>query len=340
MAIKQGYIAVYGASGHTGKFVIDELRRRNMPVIAAGRDPSRFYGDLPFRTARINDPASLDLAFSDCAVIINCAGPFLDTAVPIVEAALRIGSCYIDVTAEQASAQALFDTYDERARAAGITIIPAAGFYGGLADLLATALVGGERVDEMTTAIALSHWWPTQGTRLTGESNNVPRVVVEKGKIVPMHLPAREISWFFDAPFGEQPMVELSFSEIVTISRHLPIQALHSYLNTAPLAELRDASTPPPTAIDPNGRSAQLFAMEVVAANADGRRRAKASGQDIYAVSAPLAAEAAARLLQPSFDRRGALSLGQAFNAHEFLLSLAPAHLTVEFVSLSTGQFF
>jgi uncharacterized protein YbjT (DUF2867 family) len=332
MANNAGNIAVYGATGHTGQFVISELRRRKLPVIAVARDTSGLSADVPARTAHISDPAALDRAFADCAVIINCAGPFLDTAVPIVEAALRNGCSYIDVTAEQASAQALFDTYHWPARAAGITIIPAAGFYGGLADLLASALVGGGHADEITTAIALDHWWPTEGTRKTGERNQVPRVVIEKGELVPMALPARKISWTFDAPFGEQPMVELSFSEIVTISRHLPVQTLHSYLNTAPLDELRNASTPPPTAVDAQGRSAQRFAMEVVAINADGRHRAKASGQDIYAVSAPIAVEAAARMLQASFDRRGALSLGQAFDAKDFLFSIAPAHLAVELV--------
>lgn len=325
-------IAVYGATGHTGNFVVNELRRRGLPVIAVGREMSRLRADVPARTASIDDPEALDRAFAGCAVIINCAGPFLDTAAPIVEAALRTGCCYIDVTAEQASAKAMFDTYDQPARAAGITVIPAAGFYGGLADLLASALVGDRHASEITTAIALDHWWPTEGTRRTGERNRVPRVVVENGQLAPMALPARKIDWTFDAPFGTQPMVELSFSEIITMSRHLSVQALHSYLNTTSIDELRDAATPSPAAIDAQGRSAQRFMMEVVAVNAGSRHRAIASGQDIYAVSAPIMVEAAARMLEPSFDRRGALALGQAFDAREFLNAIAPVHLAVEFV--------
>lgn len=322
-------IAVYGAGGHTGRFVIAELLRRALPVIAVGRTASRLPPGLPARTATIDDPVSLDRAFAGCAVVINCAGPFLDTAARIVEAALRGPCSYIDVTAEQASAQSTFDTYDWPAREAGVTVLPAAGFYGGLADLLATALVGDGRASRITTAIALDHWWPTEGTRRTGARNRVPRLVVEDGRLTPM-VPGETMEWTFDAPHGRRPMVELPFSEVITISRHLRVRSLHSFLNAAALGEVREAATPPPVAVDARGRSAQRFAMEVVATDAAGTRRAKAQGQDIYAVSAPIVVEAAARLLDPSFSRRGALALGQAFEAEDFLRALSPAHLAVE----------
>jgi len=324
-----GAVAVYGASGHTGRFVVDELRRRALPVVVAGRTPSRLPAALPARTAAIDDPASLDRAFAGCAVVINCAGPFLDTAAPIVDAALRAGCSYVDVTAEQASAQSTFETYDQPAREAGVTVIPAAGFYGGLGDLLASALVGDGSVETITTAIALDHWWPTEGTRRTGARNRFPRMVVEDGRLVPM-VPAGTVGWTFDAPHGRQPMVELPFSEVITIFRHLKVRSLHTYLTAASLDEIRDAATPPPMAVGARGRSAQRFAMEVVAVGAMGTRRAKAHGQDIYAVSAPIVVEAATRLLDPSFPRRGALALGQAFEAADFLRALSPAHLVVE----------
>jgi len=324
-------VAVYGASGHTGKFVVAELRRRGIPVIAVGRDPSRLPSDLPGRTAAIDDPAALDRALAGCALVINCAGPFLDTAAPVVEAALRAGCSYLDVTAEQASAQSTFETYDRPARNAGITVIPAAGFYGGLADLLASALVGDEPVDEITTVVALDRWWPTEGTRKTGERNRVPRVVLENGQLAAMTVPPRNMEWAFDAPHGKQPVVELPFTEIITISRHLDVRSVHSYLNATALSDVRDGSTPPPLAIDAQGRSAQRFAMEVVAVGPTGTRRATAHGQDIYAVSAPIVVEAAARILAPAFRRRGALALGQAFDARDFLRAFAPTHLAVAF---------
>jgi 2,4-dienoyl-CoA reductase-like NADH-dependent reductase (Old Yellow Enzyme family) len=145
-----------------------------------------------------------------------------------------------------------------------------------------------------------------------------------------MVVPPTNRDWSFHAPHGVQPVVELPFSEIITIARHLEVRGVRSYLNAAALNDVRDAGTPPPQAIDAQGRSAQRFAMDVVAVGASGTRRASAHGQDIYAVSAPLVAEAAARIREPSFQRRGALALGQAFDARDFLHALTPTHLTVE----------
>jgi hypothetical protein len=326
-------VAVYGATGHTGTFVVNELRRRGIAVLAVARDISRIAEGIPAVAASIDDPAALDAAFAGCAIVINCAGPFLDTAAPIVEAALRAKASYLDVTAEQPAARALFDGYHERAREAGIAIIPAAGFYGGLADLMASALVGDGHADEITTAVALDHWWPTEGTRITGERNKSPRMMVEQGRLTPIALPAQEIDWTFAQPFNTQRMVELSFSEVTTISHHIAVDSLHSYFSLGPLEEVRSATTPAPAAVDADGRSAQRFMMEVVARTGTETRRARATGQDIYAISAPIIVEAAARMLQPSFQRRGALSLGQAFEPKAFLDALASSHLAIQLAS-------
>ena len=320
-------IAVYGASGHTARFVLAELQRRGLPARAVGRRAATLPAGVPTHVASIDDPSALDAAFAGCAVVINCAGPFLDTALPVAEAAIRAGAGYIDVTAEQPSAMAVFERLDAPARAAGVAVIPAAGFYGGLADLLATALLGPQGMaDALTVAIALDRWWPTAGTRETGARNTSPRLVIDDGRLVAMPLPAGHSTWRFGAPHGEQAMIELPFSETITISRHLRVRSLRAHLTQASLAEIRDETTPPPAAADESGRSAQQFEMVVQARAGDTVRTASASGRDIYAVSAPLVVEAAARLSRPG-RRTGALALGEAFDAGDFLRSLAPAHL-------------
>lgn len=324
-------IAVYGASGHTGAFVVAELQRRGLPLVAIGRDRSRLPANLPGREAAIDNPNALQQAFDGCAVVINCAGPYLDTADPIIEAALRAGCSYLDLAPEQASAQSTFATWDPAARERRKAVIPAAAFYGGLADLLATALVDNAPADDITVAVSLDRWWPTVGTRRTGERNHAPRVVLEDGQIVPMATPSARMDWTFEAPLGAQKLVELPFSETITIARHLAVRRIRGYLNEAALADVRNPDTPPPTAVDAQGRSAQRFAMDVVASGPSGTRRAKARGQDIYAVSAPIVVEAAARLAHSSFDRFGALALAQAFDARDFLAALAPEHFTLEF---------
>ncbi len=176
-------VAVFGAAGHTGRFVVAELERRDFTPVAVGRDGAKLAAsgfqdrDVAVRTAAIDDPASLDRAFAEVAAVINCAGPFLDTAETVVAAALRARIHYLDVTAEQPSALAVFDKFDAPAREAGLVVMPAMGFYGGLADLLATAAMGGwDLADEIRVGIALDSWRPTPGTRITGERNYARRL--------------------------------------------------------------------------------------------------------------------------------------------------------------------
>lgn len=324
-------IAVYGATGHTGQFVVHEIHRRGLQAVAIGRSAARLDQTHPAAVARriaeLDDPASLERAFDGCAVVINCAGPFLDTAAPVARAALRAGCHYIDVTAEQGSAQASFAELDAPARAAGRVVIPAAAFYGGLADLLATALASDGDVDEITVAIALDRWWPTAGTRRTGERNNLQRLVVANGHLVPL-VPSAEVpDWVFSGPLGRQAMIELPFSEVITLAHHLKVGRIRSLLNRSALRDLRDAATPPPTAADESGRSAQRFELEVRVLQNGIIKTAGARGQDIYAVTAPIVVEAALRLLAPGYRRSGALALAEAVDPIALLGALHGAAL-------------
>ena len=336
------FIAVYGAAGHTGQFVVREAQRLGLPVVAVGRSAARLAETFPAavtqRVAVLDDPVSLQKAFAGCAVVINCAGPFLDTAAPVAQAALRAGCHYIDVTAEQASAQASFADFDEAARAAGRVVIPAAGFYGGLADLLASALASAGTIEEITVAIALDRWWPTAGTRKTGERNKVPRVVVKDGRLAPMTPSPQVPDWSFSASLGTQPMVELPFSEIITLSHHLRAGAIRSLINRSALEDIRDATTPPPTAADDGGRSAQRFELVVQLVQGGVTRSAGVRGQDIYAVTAPIVIEAARRLLAPSYGQRGALALAEAVDSVELLHALHGRALDVSLPRMASDR--
>jgi short subunit dehydrogenase-like uncharacterized protein len=336
-------IAVYGANGHTGRFVIRELLRRGIAPVAVARDEAKLaVSDLaargvPTRAASIDDPASLDRALTDVAAVINCAGPFLDTAAAVGEAALRAGIHYLDITAEQPSAQATFDRFSESARAAGVVVVPAMGFFGGLADLLATAAMGDWGLaEEIEIAVGLDSWQPTLGTRITGHRNTSRRQVLADGRLQGIRQPPRETTWDFPDPLGRQDVVELPLSEIVLMSHHLQVSELHSYINQAPLNDLRDPTTPPPAALDERGRSAQLFALEVAARREGDERRALAQGRDIYAVTAPLVCEAVQRVVEGPGQLRGALAPGEIFDAESFLQALSPEHLT--FSTLATTR--
>jgi hypothetical protein len=322
-------VMVYGATGHTARFVVDELLQRGLTPVLAGRSAERLaavaarHAGLDHRAVGLDDSVVLRKAIADVGVVVNCAGPFLDTALPLAQAAVEVGSHYLDVTAEQPAVQQVYGELDAPARDAGVAVVPAMAFYGGLADLLVTAaLNGGTRADEVEVAIGLDRWWPTAGTRATGARNTATRMVIRGGALAPLVSPAPTGTWYYPEPLGDQRVVQLPFSEVVTIHRHLSVGELRSYLNTAPLSDLYDTETPPPTAIDEAGRSAQQFVVDVVVRRGSDTRRLSATGRDIYAVTAPIVVEGALRLLDGRYCRPGAAAPGQAFDAGAVLAAL------------------
>jgi short subunit dehydrogenase-like uncharacterized protein len=312
--------------------VAGELERRGLSVRRVSRGAARHVpaahdsgrrGDTTWAYASCDDAAALDAALDGSRAVINCAGPFLDTAPAVAEAALRAGAHYLDIAAEQRSVRQTLATYDEEAAHRGVVVLPAMAFYGGLADLLAAQLCAGmESVDEIMIGVALDHWHPTAGTRRTGDRNTARRVIVTDGHLAPLpNSPARR-EWRFPPPFGELAVTAVPLSEVITISRHIAARRIESFMNDAPLQDLGRTTTPPPSSASAGGKSNQQFVMEVVASEKGNSRRIAAFGCDIYAVSAPLVVEAVARILSHPPARGGSFAPAELFDARDFLAAV------------------
>ena len=311
-------VTVFGAYGHTGRFVVAELRKRGWIPILSGRNAARLMemrganSSLEIRVADVENPKSLEAAISGGSAVINCAGPFLDTAIPVIQVATHLGIPYLDIAAEQAAVLRVFERFGDDPKASNVVIAPAMAFYGGLGDLMATAAMGDwNSADEICIAVGLDSWKPTLGTRLTGQRNQGRRFIFSNNKLERADPPPGRM-WNFPSPFGEQAVVPLSLSETITISRHLRTRDVRAFMNDSPLADLRNPETPAPSPADDSGRSSQLFAMDVIARRGNQQRRVTASGRDIYWVTAPIVVEATERIVN-------------------FLSSLTPKYLTLEF---------
>ncbi|MEO6526841.1 MAG: saccharopine dehydrogenase NADP-binding domain-containing protein [Gemmatimonadaceae bacterium] len=345
--MRSEYVGVFGANGHTGRFVAAELARRGIQARWIGRDQNALralqfdlqHGDV--RVASVADAASLARAFDGLGAVINCAGPFFDTSRPVIAAALAAGSHYLDVTAEQATVLDTIEMWDRPAKAAERVVLPAMAFFGGLADLIATSTLGTwTTVDAIAVAVALDSWHPTPGTRLTGQRNTAARVIVRDGTLSAVPTPPPSGTWDFPAPFGSQPVKCVALSEIITLSRHIEANAITSYMTMRPLADLADTTTPPPKASDALGRSDQRFAMAVRVRRGAQVRESVFMGRDIYAVSAPLIVEASARLLRESeTGHSGVSSPGEIFDATDFLASLGDVLERVQMPTARRGEF-
>lgn len=120
-------------------------------------------------------------------------------------------------------------------------------------------------------------------------------------------------------------------ADTLTMSRHLLVPQISSYMTRAAVADLTDPDAAAPEAADDTGRSAQTFLVEVVVRRRGEERRAIARGRDIYAVTAPLVVEAARRVVAGLVRVPGVFAAGEAFDARDFLTSLTPEPLSLEF---------
>ncbi|BCJ48088.1 saccharopine dehydrogenase [Actinoplanes ianthinogenes] len=315
-------IAVYGATGHTGRHVTTELRRRGHTPLLLGRDLAQLQtlGEHP-RQANTDDPAALDRALHDAAAVINTAGPFATTAGPLIEAAQRAGIPYLDVAAE---IEANLDTFTRYADSP-TPIIPAMAFFGGLGDLLATtALDGATTADEIQIAYGLTSWHPTPGTLAAGtvsaQRRGGRRLRYTAGSLRHHDDALPIVDWTFPAPLGPQKVLaEFTMADVVTIPTHLHVPTITTYMTTSAATDLANAGP----------RTPETFTVDVRIRTGTTEHRITATGHDIYAVTAPLAVEAAERLLTGrTHHTRGVASAATAFDAPDFLTALTP-HLTV-----------
>ncbi|KKZ73538.1 saccharopine dehydrogenase [Streptomyces showdoensis] len=331
---------MFGAYGHTGRFVVAELLARGFVPVPSGRNAGALRElaeehALEARVASADDPASLDRALAGTVAVVNCAGPFASTTGPVIEAALRAGIPYLDVAAEIEANLDTFAHYRDRAAEAGALVVPAMAFFGGLGDLLVTAAMGDwSGADEAHIAYALSDWHPTAGTRRSGavsrERRGAHRLRYRGGRWERRTDAAPTLDWEFPRPVGRRPVIgEFTMADVVTVPQHLSIPDVTSYMTAEAARDVVAPDTPAPTATDGSGRSGQTFLVDVLVRSGGAERRATARGRDIYAVTAPLVVEAVDRVLTGRTRGVGVASAGELFDAVDFLRALAP-HITFD----------
>ncbi len=125
-------LLIYGANGYTGELISRLAVARGLRPVLAGRNATRVRAladelGLPFRVFNLDDGATIDAGLADVTVVLHCAGVFNETAAPMVEACLRCGVHYLDISGEIVVFEALARR-DAAARAAGVLLLPGVGF--------------------------------------------------------------------------------------------------------------------------------------------------------------------------------------------------------------------
>ncbi|MBM7086506.1 hypothetical protein [Micromonospora humidisoli] len=120
---------ILGGTGRSGRAIAAELRRRNIEPVLVGRDAERLEaaaGGLPTMLAGTVRETVAAIRREQPAVVVNTVGPFIETALPLLDACLPTGH-YLDLANDLASVSAVLGRHGELT-AAGRTAVTGAGF--------------------------------------------------------------------------------------------------------------------------------------------------------------------------------------------------------------------
>uniref|UniRef100_A0A6Q2YPK2 Saccharopine dehydrogenase-like oxidoreductase n=1 Tax=Esox lucius TaxID=8010 RepID=A0A6Q2YPK2_ESOLU len=152
------HIIIFGASGFTGQFVVEELARTmsegpngTLKWAVAGRSRPKLekvleqaagvLGKPELRAAvevlvaDVGEPDSLAAMCKQAVIVLNCVGPYRFWGEPVVKACVENGAHCIDICGEPQFLESMQLNYDSQAADKGLYIVGSCGFDSIPADL-------------------------------------------------------------------------------------------------------------------------------------------------------------------------------------------------------------
>lgn len=323
-------LMIYGASGYTGRMAAARAKEVGLDLVIAGRDeaPLREMAialGVECRVFALDDPPNADHALADIEVLLNCAGPFVHTAEPLMAACLRMGTHYLDIAAELDSYH-LAAKYDSQAVDAGMMLMPGSG--GSVAMLGSLAARAVERITAPVSVRIALHvsGAMSRGSAMSASQNLIAQCLMRKGDVLVPRDPAERRD--FDFGRGGVSCVPVTLPDLITIARQTGIRDIETYVHVSGSAFPEggvDALPDGPTAQEREDNRYQA-AVEVVDANGATTRMALDTVNG-YSFT-PLAAVEAARRVLAGEIRAGFHTPVGIFGSG-FAETIADTHITL-----------
>jgi short subunit dehydrogenase-like uncharacterized protein len=230
-------LLIYGATGYTGRLIVDRALATGLRPILGGRDAPKLAAlaeplGLEHRTASLRQPERLLAALDGVEVLLNVAGPFSQTVRPLLDACLRAGVHYLDVTAEVAILESLAQR-DAEAKSQGIMILPATGFDVVASDCLAVHVASRLR-RARTLRLGLSGLaFATRGSAKTLVEHAGRGVHVRRDGAV-ITLDPGSLTHDFDFGSEPRPGANVSWGDVVTAYHSTGIPNIEVYFESTP----------------------------------------------------------------------------------------------------------
>lgn len=226
-------ILLYGAYGYTGELVARRAAAHGLKVVLGGRDPRRLQAlgaelSSETRAFDLREPSKLLSQLQGVRAVLNCAGPFSRTALPLAQACLRARAHYLDITGEIDVFESLAALHAE-AVTAGITLLPGAGFDVVPSDCLAAHVASKvPRAERLVLAFQTSSR-ASRGTATTALENAGSGGRMRKdGRIVRVPLAHRKLS--VDMGHGRRSAVAIPWGDVATAFHSTGIGTIETFV--------------------------------------------------------------------------------------------------------------
>lgn len=230
---------IYGATGYTGKLVARTAKALGMHPLLGGRNEARLKSvagqhGFDFRAFDLSDTATLESVLNEVDVVLHIAGPFSQTSKPMLDACIRTGTHYLDITGEIDVFEACA-ACDAAAKTAGVMVLPGVGFDVVPSDCLA-AHMKARMPDATELSLSISGLTSmSRGTAKTGvESIGRGTRVRRDGSIIALKVPPRT-----NVDFGQgvRPAIGMGWGDVSTAFHSTGILAITVYFEASPELE-------------------------------------------------------------------------------------------------------
>ncbi len=297
---------IYGAAGYTGGMAAEHSASAGLDLVLAGREQDRMKLEAladrlgaGVKLVSLDDPDGIATGLAGVSVLLNAAGPFADTAEPLMSAAIGAGVHYLDFSAE-------LDTYrealalDARARAAGTMLLPGSG--GSVAMLGSLA---GHAVARVKNARKISIALHVAGAMSRGSAISASQSIAPATlRLVNGELVMRSTNEIrdFDFGFGLQSSFPVTLPDLLTISHATGVPEIETFVHISagafPTGKIEDLPVGPSF----EEREASRYRAAVEVTDADGTVvHSVLDSVNGYTFTAMAAAEAARRVIDGEF---------------------------------------
>ena len=225
---------IYGANGFSGRLIAQKAKAQRHNVILAGRNANAIQQlaeqlDLPYRVFDLKNLAQLDAAIADVDAVLHAAGPFSKTALPMLNACIRMKKHYIDISGEYRQFQQCA-SYHTQAKAAGVMLLCGAGFDVTPTDCLAAHLK--QRLptgNQLTLGICVDMIMSPGTAETIVESFGQPSMIRRDGML--QHIPMGSKQQVIPFKSGEQMCVALPLGELFSVFYNNAIQNIEVFVS-------------------------------------------------------------------------------------------------------------